>query len=239
MTDNSDAQYTSNDPEFDAYFGSFAYNEVFATTKLDRTTLFLVQLASLIACQSTTGFRYQAGAALDAGVTPDAIKEVTYHGVPYVGMSKAADFIALANEVFTERGISLPLPGHSTTTPENRVAKGREIQEKFFGAEDPDALLPDKWGDKAQMRAHLTANCFGDNYTREGIELKTRELLTFAYLISMGGAEPQLRAHIKGNLAMGNDRATLIDTAIQLLPQIGYPRTLNGLACIDEAASGA
>jgi hypothetical protein len=39
---------------------------------------------------------------------------------------------------------------------------------------------------------------------------------------------------------VGNDRAKLIDVLTQLLPFIGYPRTLNGLRAIDEiTASGA
>ena len=33
---------------------------------------------------------------------------------------------------------------------------------------------------------------------------------------------------------VGNDRARLIDVATQLLPFIGYPRTLNALRAIDE-----
>ena len=53
-------------------------------------------------------------------------------------------------------------------------------------------------------------------------------------LVSMGGCEAQLRGHINGNLNVGNDRALLIETIIQLLPLIGYPRTLNGLRVVTE-----
>jgi 4-carboxymuconolactone decarboxylase len=80
----------------------------------------------------------------------------------------------------------------------------------------------------------LAANCFGDYYTRNGLDLKTRELLTFAMLISLGGCEPQVKGHVTGNLNVGNDRARLVDVVTQLLPFIGYPRTLNALRVIDE-----
>ena len=84
------------------------------------------------------------------------------------------------------------------------------------------------------MLNFLRGNCFGDIYTRSGIDIKTRELLTLVMLVSMGGCEAQLRGHINGNLNVGNDRALLIETIIQLLPLIGYPRTLNGLRVVTE-----
>ena len=54
--------------------------------------------------------------------------------------------------------------------------------------------------------------------------------------VSLRGCEAQLKGHIEGNLQMGNDRARLLDVLTQLLPYIGYPRTLNALRCPDEVA---
>jgi 4-carboxymuconolactone decarboxylase len=88
--------------------------------------------------------------------------------------------------------------------------------------------------DQRHIQDFLAANCFGDYYTRGGLDLKTRELLTFAMLAAMGGCEPQLAGHLAGNLAVGNDRAVLVSTITQLLPFIGYPRTLNALRVINE-----
>ena len=84
------------------------------------------------------------------------------------------------------------------------------------------------------MRKYLADNCFGDYYTRNGIDLKTRELLTFSMLVSLGGCEPQVKAHVRGNSNVGNDKEVLLSVATQLLPYIGYPRTLNAIACINE-----
>ena len=80
----------------------------------------------------------------------------------------------------------------------------------------------------------LSANCFGDTWTRGGLDVPTRELLTFAMLSALGGCESQLKGHITGNANVGNGRVVLIDVATQLLPWIGYPRTLNALACVRE-----
>jgi 4-carboxymuconolactone decarboxylase len=62
------------------------------------------------------------------------------------------------------------------------------------------------------------------------------KLLTFSMLAALGECEPQLRGHVMAKLRVGNDRARLIDVVTQLLPFIGYPRTLYALGVIDGAA---
>jgi 4-carboxymuconolactone decarboxylase len=55
-------------------------------------------------------------------------------------------------------------------------------------------------------------------------------------LVALGGCDPQVKGHVAANLNVGNDRERLIEILTQLLPWIGYPRTLNGLRAIDEVA---
>ncbi|MDD2337671.1 MAG: carboxymuconolactone decarboxylase family protein [Geobacteraceae bacterium] len=68
--------------------------------------------------------------------------------------------------------------------------------------------------------------------TRTGLDIKTRELLTFSMLLSLGGCESQLKGHIQGNRNIGNDSDVLLSVVMQLLPYLGYPRALNALRCI-------
>ncbi|MEY8368982.1 carboxymuconolactone decarboxylase family protein [Anaerovoracaceae bacterium 42-11] len=58
--------------------------------------------------------------------------------------------------------------------------------------------------------------------------------LTFTAIISIGGCEPQAKGHVAGNLSVGNTKELLIQAVTTCLPYIGYPRTLNALACIEE-----
>lgn len=81
----------------------------------------------------------------------------------------------------------------------------------------------------------MSGHCFGDFYTREGLDLRFRELLTLVFVASLGGADAQVKAHIQGNLNIGNDRARLIATLTALVPYIGYPRVLNALGAIPKA----
>ena len=70
--------------------------------------------------------------------------------------------------------------------------------------------------------------------TRKGLDARMRELVTFSMLLSLGGCEPQLKGHVQGNVSVGNDKKTLVSVVTQLLPYVGYPRTLNALRCINE-----
>jgi 4-carboxymuconolactone decarboxylase len=224
------------DPELIEYFDNFAFDEVLRHGDLDTRTRLMVQLAALIAGQALREYRVMLGAALTVGVTPVEIKEIVYHAVPYVGMGKVFDFLHATNEVLTERGIALPLPAQSTTTPENREQRGLAVQKEIVGADRIDAMYTAAPADTLHLQRLLSANCFGDHFTRTGIDVRTRELLVFAMLISLGGCDPQVKGHVAANVNVGNDRGTLIAVSTQLLPFIGYPRTLNALAAIDEVS---
>ena len=225
------------DPELIEYFDNFAFDEVLEHDGgLQTRTRLMVQLASLIACQALREYRVMLGAALTVGVTPIEAKEIVYQAVPYVGMGKVFDFIHATNEVLTERGVELPLEGQSTTTSDTRFEKGLAVQKEIVGDERVEQMYASAPEDEQHIQRLLSSNCFGDHLTRSGVDVKTRELLTFAMLVSLGGCDPQVKGHVAGNLRVGNDRATLIAVATQLLPFIGYPRTLNALAAIDEIA---
>ncbi len=223
----------ATDPELIQVFDNWAFDEVIRHDDLDVKIRVMVIMASNIACQALSEYKMFVNAALNVGVTPVEIKEVLYQAVPYVGVAKVIDFIYATNEILSERGIKLPLEGQSTTTPENRFEKGLSVQKEIFG-DMIDKLYASSPENQLHFQHYLSDNCFGDYLTRNGLDVKTRELLTYSMLISMGGADSQVKGHIRGNANVGNDKQTLINVTTQLLPYIGYPRTLNALACLNE-----
>jgi len=100
-----------------------------------------------------------------------------------------------------------------------------------------EKLYASAHADQQHIQRLLSANCFGDHLTRAGIDIPTRELITLSMLVALGRCDPQVKGHVAANLRVGNDRAKLIDVLTQLLPFIGYPRTLNGLRAIDEVTA--
>jgi 4-carboxymuconolactone decarboxylase len=223
----------ATDPELTEVFDNFALDEALRYSGLDTRTRLMVQLAALIGCQAPREYRVMLGAALTAGVTPVEAKEIVYQAVPYAGMGRVLDFIHATNDVFTERGVPLPLDGQATTTPATRAEKGRAVQEQIAGADRVAGMYASAASDELHFQRFLSANCFGDYITRGGIDVPVRELLTFAILVSLGGCDPQVRGHVAANLNVGNDRQALIGVITVLVPFIGYPRTLNALAAIN------
>ena len=135
----------------------------------------------------------------------------------------------VTNEVFNKKGIELPLQSQTTTTIENRLEKGIQAQVDIFGEHMNEA-----WK-KATVNKWLASNCFGDYYTRTGLDLKQREMITFCFLYAQGGCKPQAIAHAKANIRLGNDEAFLIKVVSQNVPFVGYPRSLNAIDCIEKA----
>ena len=126
---------------------------------------------------------------------------------------------------------ALPLPDQATTTRENRLEKGAVAQTAVFG-ERMIGFAESGPEESRHINRWLVDNCFGDYYTRTGLSLAEREMITFCFLYAQGGCEPQLKAHIGGNLNLGNDKEFLIRVVSCNVPFIGYPRTLNALNCI-------
>ena len=220
------------DPEFMERFEHFAFDEVVNEPgqQLDPVTRHMAILATLLGCQGKELFEEELSDALDAGITSVMAKEIVYQAVDYLGIGRVRPFLDITNEVFENRRIALPLPSQSTTTMENRLEKGAQAQAEIFG---PHMLEAWKAG---HINRWLAANCFGDYYTRTGLDLKQRELITFCFLAAQGGCEPQLTSHAKGNMNLGNDKEFLARVVSQCLPYIGYPRSLNAISCINKAA---
>ena len=225
--------YGLTDPELIEIFENFAFDEVVSYGNLSEKDRVMVILASLIASQGLGQYKIMLDGALDIGITPIEVKEIVYQAVPYVGMAKVFDFINITNEILDRRGVKLPLEGQSTTSLETRYEKGLKVQKDIFG-DVIDNMYKQSPANQIHIQKYLSANCFGDYYTRTGLDIKTRELLTFSMILSLGGCESQLKAHIVGNLNVGNDKEVLLSVVTQLIPYIGYPRSLNAIACLNE-----
>ena len=222
-----------DDPALAAILDRFGQDLEAQTPALDACTRDRVALAALIAVNAPTAFRARLEQALDGGMPPAEAKEILYHAVPYVGVGRVAECLREANALLRERGVALPLPDAATVTAETRFDRGLAIRGELLGRGSrppvpggPEALRP--------ARRSLAANCCAGSSPRRGLDMQARELLTCSMLIALGGCEAQVCGHINGNLAVGNDRATLIQTTLSLIPIIGYPRTLNALSAIDE-----
>ena len=224
-----------HDREYSALLFHFAQVEVIRESRLDDKTRFLAILSALMGCQGLEAFRAMAPGALKSGLTPAALKELVYQGTAYLGLGRVLPFLDAANQVLEESGVALPLPPQGTTTADTRIEAGNRVQVEIFG-EQMKGFQHSGPEESRHINRWLAGNCFGDYYTRGGYDYRQRELITFCFLAAQGGCEPQLVSHAAANLRIGNHKSFLIDVISQCLPYIGYPRSLNALRCVDQAA---
>lgn len=224
------------DPEFAELLCNFACDEVVNQDDLDDRTRFLAILAALLGLSGAGRLPRDGarGAALRRHPGRDQGDRVSDDRVSR-GIGRVYPFLHAVNEVFEAEGIALPLPGQSTTTRETRLEAGNQTQVDIFG-EGMRGFQDCGPEESRHINRLLADNCFGDYYTRTGLDHKQREMITFCFLAGQGGCEPQLTSHAAGNMRIGNDKAFLIKIISQCLPYLGYPRSLNALRCVNEAA---
>lgn len=226
-----------SDPELTQIFDNFAFDEALKFTEgpvLEKTRVMCI-LVSTIGCNAMREFKVYVDVCLNVGIKPREIREVIYQTVPYVGFSKMIDFLLEMNEVFANNDIKLPLDDQSTTTPETRRAKGKEWIDGIFGAGTADNMEKNAPKGQEHIVEFLESYCFGDFYTRKGIDMQHRELVTFCLLASMGVAQPQLESHGFGCKNMNISKKEMVAVLTGMLPYIGFPKTLNALTAVNKA----
>lgn len=85
-----------------------------------------------------------------------------------------------------------------------------------------------------EVGRYIVEFAFGEIYAREGLGLREREMITLASLLTAGGCEPQMEVHINGALNVGLAPEQVIETMIQCIPYVGFPRVLNALSTAKE-----
>ena len=225
---------SNNDLEMFNRFAAFALDDVYDIGDLDHHTKMMAVLASLLGCQGANLFERMAEAALDTGVSAVEIKELLYQAIAYLGYGRVYPFLNRIDQLLDRKGIMIPLESRSTTTMEDRLEKGEQLQVDIFG-ESMKGFSDRGPVESKHINRWLSENCFGNYYTRKGLDIQQREMITFCFLAAQGGCEPQLISHAEGNMRIGNDRIFLIQIISQCIPYIGYPRVLNAWRCIEEA----
>ncbi len=172
--------------------------------------------------------------ALSEGVSPIAVKEAVIHATPYVGIGRVRQALFGVNAAFEKKGVVLPLEPQGTVTDETRLTRGIEVQTGIFG----DTITKMHEGTPAERRGliidDLSGYCFGDFFTRKGLTIQERELVTFCAIAALGGCEPQLASHKGAAIKEGYTKRQLVDALQVVMPYIGFPRTLNAVAVVDR-----
>lgn len=221
------------DTSFTLIQDRFLNGEIAENGLQDKKTRSLISLACLTAIRTLSEIPSKVNEAIAAGTNVTEIKETLYHTAPYIGYPRVMEALAVVNAELEKMGIDPEESDQSTVTADIRFDKGLAVQAEIFGKELIYSMRENAPQETKHIQDCLSAHCFGDYYTRGTLGLKMRELITFIVICSIGGCEPQAKAHAAANLNVGNTKQLLIQAITTCLPYIGYPRTLNALNCIN------
>lgn len=236
LFDKNNPTSIKNEPELSAISERFIYNDINKQIKMSTAQQELLTIVVLTANNTPDDIPAHVQGAIRAGASAEQIHESVIHCTPYVGLPKVKAAIERVNKALELLHINTPCVPAGTITDDTRYEAGLAVQRAIFGAENIDKMNDSAPADQKHINYNLSANCFGDYYTRKVLDIKERELVTFTAIVTLGGCEPQAKAHASANIAVGNTRQDLLDALTIALPYIGYPRTLNGLACVNTVA---
>jgi 4-carboxymuconolactone decarboxylase len=117
--------------------------------------------------------------------------------------------------------------------PSDRFEKGFKKFQEIHGPV-AKATLESVKDVAPELGQFVTEFAFGDIYSRPGLDLKTRQLVTIASLTTLGSAPLQLKSHIKGALNVGCTRQEIVEVLLQMAVYAGFPASMNAIYAAKE-----
>jgi len=109
------------------------YGGVWNRPGLARGDRMLCTIAALATSPRVKTLRRHLAAGLDLGLSTEAIREILVQTALYAGFSAAEETLALAAEVFSERGLPFPPDPPEDASLEELVRRGGELMGALHG----------------------------------------------------------------------------------------------------------
>lgn len=115
----------------------------------------------------------------------------------------------------------------------NRLEQGYKKMHEIDGKSGEDVknglndISPD-------LVKYMIEYSFGDIYSRDGLDLKSKEIAVVASLTAIGNAEPQLKVHINGALNVGCTINEIKEIILQMSAYSGFPTCINAMNALKD-----
>jgi 4-carboxymuconolactone decarboxylase len=217
---------TAADPELAQYLVADGYGKVLSRGELSLENRELCIIAALACRAHLPQLKWHVAAALNIGVTPEAIREVLVQAQPYAGWPTCLNALSVMSSVFAEQGRTVsqePAPHlERRELRERGLVNGGKIYPDYAAVEAVVA------GYDSELASYLTENAYGQIYARGGISVRERELVAIAMLTAQQQLT-QLAWHLRGALRVGCSKAETKEVIVTMLLYLGWPSTLNAL----------
>ncbi|WP_211229811.1 carboxymuconolactone decarboxylase family protein [Olivibacter sitiensis] len=84
------------------------------------------------------------------------------------------------------------------------------------------------------LGTYIIEYAFGDIYSRDGLDLKSKEIAVVAALTAIGNAQPQLKVHINGALNTESSINEVKEVILQMSVYSGFPSCINAMNALKE-----
>lgn len=208
---------------------SFVYGEIYSRPHLTLKERQLITVAALAALgNARPQLKFHIAGALNVGCSAVEIIELMMHLVVYAGFPAGLNGVFAAKEVFQEQGLTFDPAPQTSPTQNARFRMGWDALSRIDGraGEQVIASLADVAPDLGRFVIEFG---FGDIYTRPGMNLLQRELITVGALTALGTATPQLKVHVHGLLNVGGTREQLIEAVTHVAAYAGFPAAINAM----------
>jgi 4-carboxymuconolactone decarboxylase len=225
---------TADEPQgFGALLTEAVHGAVWNRPGLALTDRMMCTLAALAVWPRLRALRRHIGAALDLGLTAEAIREVLVQAGLYAGFSAAEETLALAADVFAERGVPFPPDPPMDASADELAHRGRALMHDVHGERSRKGYAaPDNAVTYALYELAIQYG-YGEIWFRPGLDRRARALVAVAAFTALRLPD-QAKRFGQAALNLGASRTEVTEAIIQTAPYSGFPPALNVLSALSD-----
>ncbi|MEU9009336.1 carboxymuconolactone decarboxylase family protein [Streptomyces sp. NPDC048479] len=223
-------------PDLGRFTVEFPYGDIYARSSLTLRQRQLATVGALTALgHAAPQLKFHIHGALNIGVTRREIVEAILHVVVYAGFPAAINGLNVAKAVFAERTDDRDEAPHAVSENDEapRYDRGWDALAEIDGHAG-EAVIESLKDIAPDLARYIVEFSFGDIYTRGGLDLHAREVVTIAACTALGTARPQLKVHVNGLLNVGGTQDEVVETILQMAVYAGFPAAINGITAARE-----
>lgn len=208
-----------------------AYGGIWTRPGLSLHDRLICSIAALGVGPRLKALRRHIGAGLDHGLGAEAIREILVQAGLYSGFSAAEETLAVAGEVFAERGIQFPGDPPEDVSLDELDRRGAAFMAALHGDRATQGYASPDNPVTGQLYPAAIRYGYGEIWARPGLVPKERALVAIACFTALRLAEQVAKFGVSA-LNIGLNREQVIEAIIQTAPLTGFPPALNALAAI-------
>ncbi len=116
---------------------------------------------------------------------------------------------------------------------DSQYDKGLELRRQAMGADYVARSLAGATEFTRPLQEAITRRAWGETWQREGLDLRTRSLVTVAMLIGQGN-QHELKAHIRGALNNGATVTEIQEVLLHATTYRGFPAAVDAFRAAAE-----